>query len=81
MPLFDCSCSKCGKVKEVYVKTLGGLMPDCCGEVMTRTWNAGNQIVKMKYPLWIDRIDEIHKAQADRGERLRMPHPKEVGAT
>jgi hypothetical protein len=37
--------------------------------------------VKMKYPGWIDKIDDIHKAQEQRGERLRFVHPREVGAT
>ena len=55
--------------------------PVCCGEVMTRKYTMGRMRIKSGYPIWVDRIDDIHKAQADRGERLRMPHPREVRAT
>jgi hypothetical protein len=55
--------------------------PLCCGEVMTRLYTIDTLKIKMKYPLWVDRIDDINKAQEQRGERLRLPHPKTVGAT
>jgi len=39
---------------------------------------AGRVLIKGKYPLWVDRIEDIHKAQEDKGEKLRFVHPSEV---
>lgn len=78
MPLYDFRCNKCGKEIEVLSKV--GETPICCGEPMERLYRWGDTLVKWKYPMWVDRIDEIHKKQADKGERLRYVHPKEVGA-
>lgn len=80
MPVYDFSCEKCGVMKEV-ITPQGGAEPECCGVPMKREWTVGILRIKNGYPLWVDKIDEIHKAQADKGERLRLPHPKEVGAT
>jgi hypothetical protein len=41
----------------------------------------GKPVIKMGYPAWVDRMEDIHKAQEQRGERLRMIHPSEVQAT
>ena len=38
----------------------------------------GNMLIKEKYPLWVDRMEDIHKSQEQRGERFRMIHPSEV---
>lgn len=80
MPLYQYGCEKCGVAKEV-IRPIVHEPPICCGEVMTRSYCMDSMVLKMGYPGWINRIDEIHKRQADRGERLRLPHPKEVGAT
>jgi hypothetical protein len=80
MPLYDCICSQCGKTLEV-IRPIGGELPRCCGEVMTRLYSIEAIKIKMKYPMWVDRMDDIHKRQSDKGERLRYIHPKEVGAT
>ena len=80
MPIYDFACSGCGKLVEAYVKTMFDDGPKCCGGVMTRQFSSG-QVIKSGYPLWVDRMDDIHKAQQQRGERLRMVHPKEIGAT
>jgi len=45
---------------------------------MRRLYNMGNMLIKEKYPLWVDRMEDIHKAQEQRGERFRMIHPSEV---
>lgn len=81
MPLYDYRCDNCRKTIEEWSPAISLTMPTCCGEPMIRLLGGTSNIVqKSGYPRWIDRIDEIHKAQTDRGERLRMPHPKEVGA-
>uniref|UniRef100_A0A6M3J4T9 Putative regulatory protein FmdB zinc ribbon domain-containing protein n=1 Tax=viral metagenome TaxID=1070528 RepID=A0A6M3J4T9_9ZZZZ len=77
MPLYDYECGKCGLVKEVLAKNEAS-PPLCCDEVMNRQY--GIPLIKIKYPLWVDRIDDIHKSQADKGQRFRFVHPKEVGA-
>lgn len=81
MPLFDFNCRRCGRAEEVFTPKMEVPEPVCCGGVMTRLYSADRMKIKMGYPMWVDRIDDIHKAQADRGEKLRLPHPKEVGAT
>jgi putative FmdB family regulatory protein len=80
MPIYDYSCGKCGKSTEVYRPRSDSSAPDCCGEPMTRQFS-GELIIKMGYPAWVDRMDDIHKAQSDKGERLRYIYPQEVGAT
>ena len=77
VPIFDFGCLKCGQVIEVLDLSNKGA-PTCCGEVMTRRYTVGNLKIKIGYPRWIDRMDDIHKAQADRGERLRMVYPSEI---
>jgi putative FmdB family regulatory protein len=81
MPLYDFACDKCGKKDEFYLSTSDKPAPECCGQSMTRLYGMGSLRIEMGYPKWIDRIDEIHKRQADRGERLTLPHPREVQAT
>ena len=80
MPLYDYFCARCGKSAEVYAPSMESLPPVCCGEVMVRRIS-GRVLIKMGYPGWINRMDEIHKAQAARGERLRIVEPWEIGAT
>ncbi len=78
MPLYEYICPKCGKTSEKYCP-IGTVAPMCCGEIMIRRY--GKSLIKVKYPLWVDRIEDIHKAQEQRGERLRFVHPREVRAT
>lgn len=78
MPVYEYKCEKCGKSKDI-IAPMSHLPPECCGAVMGRLFSF--PLVKIKYPLWVDRIDNIHKAQDARGERFRYVHPKEVGAT
>jgi putative FmdB family regulatory protein len=80
MPLYPYRCEKCGTIMEV-LRPMKHEKPECCGGLMTRLFNTDNLIIKMGYPGWIDKIDDINKAQEQRGERLRLPHPKTVGAT
>jgi putative FmdB family regulatory protein len=81
MPLFDFVCEHCGKTREVFKHRADAEDPKCCGGVMTRQYTRGNTVIKMGPPGYTYRMDEIHKAQADRGERLRFVHPKEIGAS
>ena len=62
------------------IASMGQVSPECCGEVMTRLYKLDTYLIKMGAPLWTDRMDDIHKAQSDRGERLRFVHPSEIGA-
>ncbi len=79
-PIYDFKCDKCGNVTETLVQC-PGTTPSCCGVAMTRQYTIGYMVDKYAPALWVHRMDDIHKAQADRGERFRMIHPKEVGAT
>ena len=81
MPLYDYHCNLCGKSREVLLPIGSDEKPACCGEVMTRKYSMDKVIIRMGYPAWVDRIEDIHKAQEQRGERLRMVHPREVRAT
>lgn len=47
---------------------------------MTRRYTVDHVVIKMGAPLWTGRMDDIHKAQSQRGERLRFVHPSEIGA-
>jgi len=76
MPLYDYTCDECGVTKEVLM--YGGDPPACCGASMRRIYSIGNHITKWSPDLWVNRMDDIHKAQADRGERLRFVHPSEI---
>jgi hypothetical protein len=45
---------------------------------MKRKYGGGTIRVKVTKELYIDRMEDIHKAQEQRGERLRMIYPQEV---
>lgn len=81
MPLYEYECH-CGKCVEV-LNTYEGVSPVCqnCGSEMDRIISAPARIKILNKAGWINRINEIHKRQADKGERLRLPHPKEVRAS
>ena len=81
MPLYQFTCGKCLKSVEVIAEMSSFMSrrPQCCGELMNLQF--GTPKIKSGYPLWVDRMEDIHKAQEQRGERLRMIHPREVGAT
>lgn len=55
--------------------------PVCCDEGMERVYQVDALKVKIGEPLWLKRMDEIHKAQEQRGERLGFVHPREIQAT
>ena len=83
MPIYEYECQKCGNRSEELAQ-MGESPPECCGGVMMRTFS-GSVAIRDSHSLtgkrnenWIDRMDDIHKRQADKGERLRMVHPKEV---
>jgi len=80
VPLYDFKCDRCQQIKEVYLKTSEKPAPECCGESMTRQYCAGDVVVKFGPALWMNRMDDIHKAQEQRGEKLRFVHPSEIGA-
>ena len=83
MPIYEFSCEECGNCQEVLAQ-MGDSPPTCCGVVMSRIYSGkvwirdSHSLTGKRHELFIDRIDEIHKRQADRGERLRLPHPSEV---
>ena len=77
MPLYDFICDTCGNKTERFLPIRYDI-PVCCESPMRRLFNMGNMLVKEKYPLWVDRMEDIHKAQEQRGERFRMIHPSEV---
>ena len=81
-PLYDYVCNECGNVRECYLP-MEHKPPECCGVLMRRLYGAvavrdSRSLTGKRNELWIDRMDDIHKAQEQRGERLRFVHPKEV---
>lgn len=79
MPIFDLQCNRCGKIEEFLVQ--GETLPHCCEVPMVRLYTIGRHVDKYAPPLWVGRMDDIHKRQEQRGERFRMIQPGEVGAT
>ncbi len=83
MPVYDYECQSCEERKEVLAQ-MGDPPPQCCDAVMSRIFigsvgiRDSRAITGVRNELFIDRIDEIHKRQADKGERLRFVHPSEV---
>jgi putative FmdB family regulatory protein len=80
LPLYDFRCNSCGQTQEYFLH-LNHPNPICCGEAMRRLYSVGKMKIKSGYPIWVDRMDEIHKRQKERGEKLRYVHPKEIRAT
>ena len=76
MPIYDYQCTKCEHLMEVYQR-IGDKPPVCCGEAMSKKIGFP-ALTKMGAPLWTSRVDDIHKAQEQRGERLRHVDPREV---
>jgi len=81
MPIYEFICDKCGASREIVAQTPE--KPTCCGGVMTRKYSAvvirdSRSLTGKRNERFINRIDELNKKQADRGERLRLPHPSEV---
>lgn len=79
MPVYEYCCATCSRILET-VSPIGCEPPVCCGGVMTRRYTVDHVVIKMGAPLWTGRMDDIHKAQSQRGERLRFVHPSEIGA-
>ncbi len=80
MPLYEFACAKCGEIVELLMP-MDHEVPLHCGEVMNRKYTVESMKVKWGPEPWMRRMDEIHKAQADRGERLRFVHPSEIRAS
>jgi putative FmdB family regulatory protein len=76
MPLYDYACRICGKTLNLLASHDEN-PPLCCGVNMNKVFD-GSCLIKDKYPLWVDRIEEIHKRQNDKGERRSLVHPREV---
>ena len=83
MPVYEFECCNCGSRSEI-IACIGDSPPECCGTAMIRTFSGSvairdsHSITGKRNELWINRLDDIHKRQADRGERLTLPHPSEV---
>lgn len=84
MPLYDYICDTCGKYTEVILPIQHNT-PTCCDSSMRRVYKPfcrlateGILFYGKNYPRWVDRMEDIHKAQEQRGERLRFVHPSEV---
>ena len=78
MALYDFVCTTCGELIEDCFIWNGTSYPRCCNRPMTIKYSADKLIVKEGMELYIGRMEEIHKAQEQRGERLRQIHPSEV---
>ena len=78
MPLYQFKCRKCPNELEMIRWTFPD-PPMCCGELMALQF--GTPAIRMGYPLWVDRMDDIQRRETQNGGRMRLPHPKEVGAT
>ena len=76
MPLYVFACDTCGKSIEMLLP-MEHTLPACCGLPMRQVY-AGKVKINIKYPMWVDRIEDIHKAQEQRGERLKFVHPKDI---
>ena len=77
MPLFDLKCRECGVIEEHYVSSPDKVIYCRCGGIMDRLFS-GSFLLKMKYPLWVDRLDEHQKRQEERGEKITVPHPSKI---
>ena len=77
MPLYEYECPKCRKALEI-IALMNARPPECCGLPMERKYSGGKVVIKDGVPLFVRRMEEIHKAQEQRGERFRMIHPREV---
>ena len=83
MPVYEYLCRVCGNRSE-KIACIDDSPPECCGTAMSRTFSGSvairdsRSLTGKRNELWINRLDDIHKRQADKGERLRLPHPKEV---
>lgn len=83
MPIYEYICESC-EVRAEVLSQIGDSPPICCGTSMSRIYSGSvairdsNSLTGIRNELWINRMDEIHKEQADRGERLRVVHPSEV---
>jgi hypothetical protein len=79
MPVFDFVCPTCGKVIEVFRHSYKDA-PSCCDALMSRKWDMDSLVIKMGYPGWVDRLEDVGKRQNDRGQRRTYVHPSVIGA-
>ena len=76
MPTYEYECEKCGRFEMLAYDIKDKLCPQC-GTLAKRKLSSFT--FKFKgYPKFIDRIDDYHKRQVDKGEIPTMPHPQEV---
>ena len=80
MPLYDYHCDNCGMTEERFL-AMTHEAPVHCEHKMKRLYTVDHYIIDMGYPAFIDRIEEIHKAQSDRGEKRQFVHPSTVRAS
>lgn len=76
MPTHKYQCVVCGGMTSFIPED----KPDqvCwCGGKLVKT-SIGEMQNEHAYPLWVDKVDDIHKEQADKGERLTMVYPWDV---
>jgi hypothetical protein len=80
MPLYDYSCDVCKLTEERFLP-MEHKSPVHCSRNMRRLYTVDHYTIDMGYPAFVDRIEEIHKAQSDRGEKRQFVHPSTVRAS
>ena len=79
MPLYDYICEKCSHQEERFQHSYKIKTAPCskCGGVMHKQFPLIAR-VRMGPSLFVNRIDELQKRQADKGETPTLPHPSKV---
>jgi len=78
MPLFDLECKKCGVIEEHYVSSPDKVIKcNVCGGDMDKLFS-GSFLIREKYPLWVDKLDDHQKWEEERGETITVPHPSQI---
>lgn len=78
MPLYEFQCERCGVILTLLLPFEEGakaVCPTCSGPVRRRYSSFS---FRTKYPLWVDRIDDHQKRQADSGLEPTLPSPDKV---
>ncbi len=80
MPTFDFRCSNCNMTFERFVwdREHIPLCPQCHSSKVERLFTVSNLVIKDKYPLWVDRIDDWQKRQEDKGKEPTLPAARDV---
>lgn len=77
MPLYDYRCKHCGNQRELWGQ-MDHPTPVCCDEGMERVYAHRVFKIKQGTELWIERMEDIGKAENDRGKRRSFVHPSRV---